>query len=427
MNKDTQWSFTFRYVIGILFFVAFVAFLFYAHDAVRNFVIAAFVAYLCNPAVDYLKTRTRMSRTAAVNLVYFSSLVVLVGVPATLTPIFYEEAQKVIQDLLNLSNQLSTTLSQPVQIGSLVFHLEAWGQNLSQVQGAVLTPIPEEFLKLLETTSVGVLWFLVILVTIYLLLYEWPNLRAGMFSFVLPPYQTEVEELYRRIRRVWMAYLRGQIVLMIIVGVVFTIVWLIMGIPGALVLGVLAGLFTLVPDVGPFIAVSFAAGVALLEGSTWGPLAALPNFWVAGILIVVYLILINLKNFFLRPIIMGRSVHMNEGLILIVIIVATIMEGILGALLVVPVLASVIIIAGYLQRKVLGLPAFEDDGDTQFMAPPEKVHPPRRVGRKLRNNTRADEVPAASGDILSDSAEPAASSRVDTRPRQTSARKKTNR
>jgi len=395
MSRDAQWSFTFRYVAGILFFVAFVAFLFYARDAVRNFVIAAFVAYLCNPAVDYLKTQNRMSRRAAVNIVYFSSLILLVGVPATLTPIFYEEAQKVVQDLLNLSNQLSATLSQPVQIGGLVFHLEAWGQNLSQVQGAVLTPLPEEFLKLLETTSVGVLWFLVILVTIYLLLYEWPSLRSGMFSFILPPYQAEIEELYRRIRRVWMAYLRGQIVLMIIVGVVFTIVWLIMGIPGALVLGVLAGLFTLVPDVGPFIAVSFAAGVALLEGSNWGPLADLPNFWVAGIVIIVYLILINLKNFFLRPIIMGRSVHMNEGLILIVIIVATIMEGILGALLVVPVLASVIIIAGFLQRKVLGLPGFEDDGDKQFVAPPEMLRPPRRAIRK-KQNKQADDTPASS-------------------------------
>jgi len=427
MSKDTQWSFTFRYVVGVLFFVAFVAFLFYAHDAVRNFVIAAFVAYLCNPAVDYLKTRTRMSRTTAVNLVYFSSLILLVGVPATLTPIFYEEAQKVIQDLLDLTNQLSTTLSQPVRIGMLVFHLEAWGQNLSQVQSSVLNPLPEEFLKLLETTSVGALWFIVILVAIYILLYEWPNLRAALFSFVLPPYQTEIEELYRRIRRVWMAYMRGQIVLMIIVGVVFTIVWLIMGIPGALVLGVLAGLFTLVPDVGPFIAVSLAAGVALLEGSIWGPLADLPNFWVAGIVVIVYLILINLKNFFLRPIIMGRSVHMNEGLILIVIIVATIMEGILGALLVVPVLASMIIIAGFLQRKVLGLPGFEDDGDTQFVAPPEKIRPPRRVERKPRNNTHADEIPADPTGTPSDSAETAASSRVDTRPRQTPTRKKTNR
>jgi len=410
MNTENQWSLSFRYVMGIVFFAALVAFIFYAREAIRNLVIAAFVAYLINPAVVYLTTRTKMTRIAAVNLVYFSSLILLVGVPATLTPIFYEEAQNVIQDLLNLSNQLSNTLSQPVQIGGLVFHLEAWGQNLSQVQGAFLTPLPEEALQLLETTSVGVLWFLIILVSVHLFLSEWPRLRDKLFSFVLPPYRAEMEELYRRVRRVWMAYLRGQIVLMIIVGVVFTITWLILGIPGALVLGVLAGLFTLVPDVGPFIAAVLAAGVALLEGSTWIPLS---NFWVAGIVVVVYLVLINLKNFFLRPIIMGRSVHMNEALVLIVILIATILEGVMGALLVVPVIASLIVIANYLQRRVLGLPPFEDDGSMQFVAPPEKIRPPRRKWRGNEKRQQLDEERAVPMGTLSNSPKPAASSKTE--------------
>ena len=159
---------------------------FYAREAIRNLVIAAFVAYLINPAVDYLSTHTRMTRTAAVNLVYFSALILLVGLPATLAPIFYDEAQIVIQDLLNLSNQLSNTLSQPVRIFGLVFHLEEWAQSLTQVQGAFLTPLPEQALQLLETTSVGILWFLIILVSVHLFLSEWPAMRDKLFSFVAP-------------------------------------------------------------------------------------------------------------------------------------------------------------------------------------------------------------------------------------------------
>lgn len=417
MNNEAQWGRTFRYTVGGLSFFALVAFLFYAHDAVRNLTIAAFVAYLINPAVDFLAAQTRMTRAAAVNMVYFTSLIMLVGVPAALTPIFYEEAQNVIQDLLALSNQLGTILSRPVQFGGLVFHLEGWGQYLLQLQNEILTPLPEEALQLLETTSVGVLWFLIIVVSVYLLLSEWPRMRDRLLGSFLPPYRAEMQELYNRICRIWMAYLRGQIVLMVIVGVVFTIVWLIMGIPGALVLGVLAGLFTLVPDVGPFVAVTLAAGVALLEGSQWGPLAGLSNFWVAGIVVITYLILINLKNFFLRPIIMGRSVHMNEGLVLIVILIATILEGILGALLVVPVLASVTVIAGYIHRKVLGRPGFEDDGSMQFVAPPEAIRPRRKWTRKQRQEYLQA--------VASDPPEPAASSPADPASRRNSARKKT--
>ena len=375
------WSLPFRYVVGIISFVLLVAFLIYAHEAVTNLAIAAFVAYLINPAVVYLTTRARMKRVAAVNLVFFSAVVLLIGLPATLLPIFADEAQLIIADILDLANQLRQTLSHPIHIGGLVFHLEEWGQGIFEVQNAVLSPIPEQALKLLETTSVSVLWFLAILVSVHLFLSQWPAMRDWVLNLAPRSYRSEIEELYNRIRRVWMAYLRGQIVLMLIVGAVFTLAWLILGIPGALVLGLVAGLFTLVPDVGPFLAAILAAGVALLEGSTWIPLS---NLWVTGIVLIVYLVLINLKNFFLRPYIMGRSVHMNEALVFVAIIVATILKGILGALLVVPLLATVVVIGGYVQRRVLGLPPFEDDGSTQFTAPVEVQAPRRRWSRKER-------------------------------------------
>lgn len=375
MSSDGGWNITFRYTVGIICLVALFALLIYARQAVTNLVIAAFVAYLIHPAVAYLTERTRMGRAAAVNVVYFTAVIMLVGLPATLAPIFYDEAQIIVRDLLDLSNQVRLTLSQPVQLFGLVFHLEEWGQSLFQVQSAVFTPLPEQTLQFLETTSVGLLWFLVILVSVHLFLSEWPTMRDWMINLAPAPYRAEMEQLYGRVRRVWMAYLRGQIVLMVIVGVVFTIAWLILGIPGALVLGVAAGLFTLVPDVGPFLAMVLAAGVALLEGSTWIPLS---NAWVAGIVIVIYLVLINLKNFFLRPYIMGRSVHMNEALVFIAIMIATILNGIIGALLVVPVLASVVVIGDYVRRRVSGLPPFADDGGTPFVAPPEKIHPRRR-------------------------------------------------
>ena len=144
MKHETPWGLTFRYTAGIIFFLAFVAFLFYARDTARSLVVAAFIAYLINPAVVYLANNTRMSRSAAVNIVYFSSLILLVGVPATLAPIFYDEAKVVFKDLLDLTSQLSALLMQPVQAGNLVFHLEEWGQSLAQLQGAITKPLPKE-------------------------------------------------------------------------------------------------------------------------------------------------------------------------------------------------------------------------------------------------------------------------------------------
>ena len=375
-KTDQPWSMPFRYTMGIIIFVVVTLFLIYAREAVTMFVIAAFVAYLISPAVVMLKEKTGWSRAVSVNIVYFTALIVLVGIPATLTPIFFDEIQLVAQDVLELSEDFSSFLSKPIRVGGIVVHLEQVGASLAHIQDNLLTPLPEEALQLLETTSVNVLWILIILVSVHLFMSEWPRMRSWLIHLAPESYQDDMRELYSRLRNVWMAYLRGQIVLMVVVGIVFTIAWAVIGIPGALVLGVIAGLFTLVPDVGPTVAAAIAVGVALLEGSTWIHLSANPmtnNLIVGGITAVAYLVLINLKNFFVRPIIMGRSLHMNEALIFIAILTATILWGILGALLIVPLMASIAVIMEYLRRRILGLPPFGDDGEKQFKAPPEKL------------------------------------------------------
>ncbi len=395
MNKtNNQWSLPFRYTVGIIIFIGIVALLIYAREAVKMLVIAAFVAYIISPAVTMLIHNTKLSRTAAVNIVYFSALIFLVGVPATLTPIFFDEIQIVARDLLDLSAEFSNLLSNPIQFGGMVFHFEQLGESLAHWQDAVLTPLPEEALALLETTSVNLLWLLVIIVSVYLFMNEWPHMRDWLINLAPEPYHDDMHELYKRLRNVWMAYLRGQIVLMVVVGIVFTIAWMILGIPGALVLGVLAGLFTLIPDVGPFLAAALAVAVALLEGSTWIRLsdsAGMNNIIVAGIVLVAYLVLINLKNFFVRPIIMGRSLHMNEALIFISIMAATILEGIMGALLIVPLLASITVIMEYLRRRVLGLAPFTDEGEQQFVPPVEKIKSRRQVRLPSKEKRKIDQ------------------------------------
>jgi len=392
-NQNNQWTPVFRYTVGIVVFVAIIAFLIYAREAVKMLVIAAFAAYLISPAVSMLTQNTKLSRTAAVNIVYFTALIVLVGIPAALTPIFFDEIQIVARDLLDLGREANYLLSKPIQFGGMVFHLEQLGERLAHWQDTVLTPLPEEALALLETTSVNVLWFLVILVSVHLFMSEWPRMREWLIQLAPPAYQNDMNELYKRLRNVWMAYLRGQIVLMIVVWIVFTIAWLAIGIPGALVLGVLAGLFTLVPDVGPTLAALLAIAVALLEGSTWIQFPYSPgtnNLIVAGIVLLVYIVLINLKNALVRPIIMGRSLHMNEALIFIAIMIATILEGIMGALLVVPLLASVVVIMEYLRRRVLGMPPFGDDGEKQFATPIEKLKTRRQLQVASREKRKND-------------------------------------
>jgi predicted PurR-regulated permease PerM len=374
-------------VFGFLFIILVVG-TWYIRSILTPIIIAAFIAYLIHPLVNLLNRRTRMSRRLAVGLVYFITLAVLIGTPSTLTPIFFDQIKLEITEVQNITNQLITWLSNPNPIPGIPINFGGLAAQLTQFRATFLTSLQSQTLQLLGKTSLGALWLLVILAAVYYFLAEWPRLRNGFIDSFPYESRAELNELYKRVRSVWMNYLRGQLLLMAIVGVTFTIAWTIIGIPGALVLGVVAGFLTLIPDVGPFLAAMLAVAVALLEGSNWSWMPA-SSFIVALITLATYLLLISIKNIWLRPFIMGRSVHMHEALVLISIILSTILWGILGALLVVPVLASLGVIFDYLRRRILGLPPFPPTEpfvlETPMVSGSEKVAALKsRISRKRK-------------------------------------------
>jgi predicted PurR-regulated permease PerM len=355
------WSPTARYLVFGLSAVLLIGLLWLLHPVIRPLVIAAFIAYMLNPVVNGLTRITRLSRRAVVNLVFAACLVLLVAISATTTTLLLDQFQDTLGDTIDLFNQVISWLVQPHVVLGLLINLSPLASQLTQFRSNFLSQISVNSLKFLERTSLGALWILVVIVGVYFLMANWPDLRRGFIASFPEAYHADLEELYRRLRTIWINYLRGQLLLMLIVGIVFTLAWLAIGIPGALVLGILAGFFTLVPDVGPFIAAAMAVAVALLEGSTlW---TALPHFAVALIVAAVYLVLIGVKNFWLRPHIIGRSVNMPVALVFILIVMATILWGILGALLVVPTTASLAIILDYLRRRLLGMDPFPAQPD----------------------------------------------------------------
>ena len=92
--------------------------------------------------------------------------------------------------------------------------------------------------------------------------------------------------------------------------------------------------------------------------------------------------------------------------------------------LVVPVLASVVVIAGYIQRKVLGLPPFEDDGTTQFVAPPEKIKPPQRGLRRIRYERAEKALDAMDDEPAAPVPPPASTAKAESTSKTNPARKK---
>ncbi len=353
-----NWSRPFRYWIfsALVVSVAVLTWLF--RDMIKPLVIAALIAYVLNPVVNYLADRTRLSRSTMATIVFLIGIIVIGFVPVLLLPTLLSEVQILTADFQEIIAQAQDTVSQPLVIFDQELHLEQLLPDFTRMFSTSIVSFSENIFQIIETATKNLLWILIILAVTYYLLRDWARLRNRLSKFVPDQYLPDARRLYSEIKQVWRGYLRGNLVLMLIVGVVFSVAWIVIGVPGALVLGIIAGILTIIPDLGPAIAAGLAILVALFEGSTY---LQIPNIWFALLVAGVYMGLINIKNIWLRPRIFSRSVHMHEGIVFVAIMVAVLVQGILGALIIVPLLASISIVGNYTYRRIRELPPWPDD------------------------------------------------------------------
>lgn len=357
-NKTVlSWSDGFRFwVISLLVLV--LALLFYHfRKAINPIIIGCLIAYILNPIVDFLHQKMKMNRTLALNIVFWLSIGITITIPVIFVPILAKDLITLIRDLQEIYILLQERLSDPILIFGRQIPFTFILPDLESLPSINLRTITQSAFYIIGSFTHNFLWLLVILATIYFLLKDWPKLREWVIGLTPPEYQSDVRVLHEKIKVVWRGYLRGNLLLMLIVGVVFSLVWLAIGLPVALVLGLLTGLLTIIPDLGPAIAAGVAILVALFEGSTYLPIS---NYWFAALVFGIYMVLINLKNVFVRPKLFGRSVHLHEGVVFISIMIAVLMQGIMGALVVVPALASFGVIGKYILRRLYKMPAFEE-------------------------------------------------------------------
>ncbi|MBT3188446.1 MAG: AI-2E family transporter [Anaerolineae bacterium] len=350
MSKN--WSTPARYLILVLSIILVVALGWYIRPIFQPLVIAGLFAYIMMPLVNLMKDRFGLKHKLAVNLVYFLSLGLVLASPVLFIPELIAQIQVFSNDLVRIYEEALVFLSEPIRVGTFVFDASDYLVELESSVLAVLTGLPEQALHIIESTSRNAAWFFVIIVAVYYFLLDWDKLRELLIRQAPEKYRRDARLIFLEIKELWAAYLRSQIALMAIVGTVFTIAWFSIGLPGALIIGILTGLLNIIPDVGPMVAMVIALAVALLEGSLFLPIS---NFWFAVLIFIIFLVLVNLKNIWLRPRLMGRSVHLHEGLVFVAIMAAVLIQGILSAIVIVPVIASALVIGRYLKAGVLGL------------------------------------------------------------------------
>jgi predicted PurR-regulated permease PerM len=173
--------------------------------------------------------------------------------------------------------------------------------------------------------------------------------------------------LWNEIRSVWAAFFRGQFILGLLVGSIVGVGTAKLGVPGALVMGILAGLLEALPNIGPVLAAVPAVILALLQGSS---VLDVSNLVFALIVGGFYFGVQQLENNIIVPRLIGQAVELPPVLVMAGVAVGASAGGILGAFLAVPIMATGRVVAQYTYNKLLSRPPF-----------PPKATSPVRGGR----------------------------------------------
>lgn len=313
------------------------------------FFLAALLAYVANPLVTYL-ARWRVPRTLAVVIVFALAVALIVVLVLFLVPMAYRQlaqfAQKVPQYLdgaqQTLLPRLEAFIGQPLPVdfedlrGVIVSN---WQEIAQFLRNALANFIASSF----RFGGFLVNLLLVPLVAFYLLL-DWDTVLKNTSQLFPPSARATITRLAAETDEVLSSFLRGQLLVMLILAAVHTVGLLLIGLDLALPIGVLAGLLSFVPFLGFIVGIVAAAIAADLQFHD--PVVLL---WVALVFVIANL----LEGYVLSPYLVGRRIGLHPIAVIFAVLAGGTLFGFLGVLLALPAAAALKVWLRYLHRSYI--------------------------------------------------------------------------
>jgi predicted PurR-regulated permease PerM len=384
-NSSPNWNRTTKTIVVIAALLLLVLVAWRFSGLIAQVVIAAVLAYVLNPLVKFLNENTPLRRGTLLLIVYFLFILLVIGAFTAIGLVAYSQIINLIDNFPQLITNLFTLarrwfdFNTVYSFGPLEFTLGNldWNSIRQQLLN-LLEPILSrggQYAGQIAGTTLRLLgnFLFIWVISIYIAL-EIPRMREYVGAVAQTPgYRQDAERLMAEFGRIWSAYLRGQIVLGVIIGLTVGISLALLGVQNALALGILSGLLEFIPVVGPIIGTGAAVVVAFFQPSNY---LALSPFWFAFAVLGLMFLIQQLENNILVPRIVGEALDLHPLLVMIGVFMGASLAGVLGAILAAPLLASLKLLGIYAWRKMFDLPPFQEP----LATPPPSAPPlPQRV------------------------------------------------
>ncbi|TMF95056.1 MAG: AI-2E family transporter, partial [Chloroflexi bacterium] len=235
---------------------------------------------------------------------------------------------------------------QPIRVFGIDVDLKGVTQTVSSHLREYLLGQFGNALTLGLTALTMALQLLLMFIVAFLLALEAPAVRRDLRRFVPNDYRTDFDQIWRQVRKMLYAYVRGQLIVAALIGISSGVACFVLGLPDAVALGLIAGVTALIPYFGPFL----GAIPAILVGLSLSPQTAL-------VIALVYLLLSNVILNVVYPKIVGDAVKLPPILVIIALIAGFSWGGILGMFVAVPIAATLRILFDHIYPRLYERPA----------------------------------------------------------------------
>jgi predicted PurR-regulated permease PerM len=368
MQESTpRWSQPIKLTV-ILLLLGLALYLLYRFRAVITpLILAIILAYVVSPLVKFFEGKLHLQRVLAILAAYLTLLILLVAIPSLLIPTLASQAANLNVDLQRYLTQIEELLAYRTTIAGQTLDVQA---ALKQVVGSVQGLIEPVFSRTLEFAIEAIsslVWVVFVLIISFYLVKDSESLNEWFEGLVPPLYKSDYFHLRGEISEIWAAFFRGQLVLALVVATIFSIAGFILGLPFALVMGLLAGLLEFLPSVGHGIWMVTASLLALFAGSTWLPI---PNWAFMLLIIGLHLFYQQFDLNYLIPRIIGRRVHLSPLVVILGIVTGALLAGVLGIVLAAPSIASLRVLGRYVYANLVDQDPFPTIDIAHTLPPP---------------------------------------------------------
>jgi predicted PurR-regulated permease PerM len=286
--------------------------------------VAAFFAAALTPPVNWIQRRLHFRRVLSTLMVYLLLFAAVVGM-------LYLFIRPLVDEVTQFSDDFPTYVSDARagrgEIGRLVkrYKLDQWvDKNKAKIQQGV-TRVGTGAISVVKSVAVVVALLLTVMVLSFMMILYGPDMLEGATGMLSPPNRDRVRAVGRDCAQAVTGYVFGNLAISFIAGGVAYFSLLGLGVPFAGVLGLWVGFADLIPLVGATLGAIPTVGVAFLHSITAGIVMA-----------IVFIVYQQFENHVLQPVIMAKTVQLNQLFVLVAALTGVELFGLVGALLAIP-------------------------------------------------------------------------------------------